>query len=563
MIRVTALAAAAWLLFNPLLQAQEPRGIVYDFSATWCGPCQQMAPIVEKLQREGLSIRKVDVDQEQTLTSQFKVSAMPTFVLVIDGKEADRRVGRMTESDLRRMISAIPTTTSGNKGHVSSSRGSVIPVELGEPGPIVRPQPMQTADARAAQPEQKPGLRDLIPFGKKEKESTPAVVRGNDSDLTSDPRTMSHEDAIDPMQASVRIRVITNGRIDLGSGTVISSRAGISQILTCAHIFKEFGDDSRIEVDVFDHGRATQYLARLKKFDKDSDVGLIEIPTAAPVAATLVAAVEEMPRVGEPVAAIGCSGGEEPTRQQSRVTDIDKYEGPHNLLCTGVPVRGRSGGGLFNRHGAIIGVCSAADEEQQRGFYSGLKAIHKLLDDCSLAHLYKTETPASPVASQPAQALASQPAAGPFDSAFAALENNAPAAAPAAPQTAAATQAFPPAAAAAAGSSPMDVQAGDAEVVVIIRDRNQPQSQNRVVILHQASPKFLSYLSGELQEDTLDSSMLGTMGATSTLPRGLQTAPRGSTVETAKQILQPTTLSQPVMPHKYIRQASAPAGNVH
>jgi thioredoxin len=560
MIRVTALAAAAWLLFNPLLQAQEPRGIVYDFSATWCGPCQQMAPIVEKLQREGLSIRKVDVDQEQALTSQFKVNAMPTFVLVIDGKEADRRVGRMTESDLRRMISAIPTTTSGNKGHVSSSRASVIPVELGEPGPIVRPQPMQTADARAAQPEQKPGLRDLIPFGKKEKESAPAVVRGNDSDLTSDPRTLSHEDAIDPMQASVRIRVITNGRIDLGSGTVISSRAGISQILTCAHIFKEFGDDSRIEVDVFDHGRATQYLARLKKFDKDSDVGLIEIPTASPVAATLVAGVEEMPRVGEPVAAIGCSGGEEPTRQQSRVTDIDKYEGPHNLLCIGVPVRGRSGGGLFNRHGEIIGVCSAADEEQQRGFYSGLKAIHKLLDDCSLAHLYKSETPASPASSQPAQALASQPAAGPFDSAFAALENDAPVAVSAATQAQA--QAFPTTASAAASASPMDVQAGDAEVVVIIRDRNQPQSQNRVVILHQASPKFLSYLSGELQEDTLDSSMLGALNATPAIPRSLQPLQAG-TVETAKQILQPTTLSQPVVPHKFTRRASAPAGNVH
>jgi thiol-disulfide isomerase/thioredoxin len=78
---VVALATAA---------APAPRGEVIDFSATWCGPCQQMAPLVARLEREGLPIRKVDIDQDRAFANRYSITAMPTFVLVIDGKEVDR-----------------------------------------------------------------------------------------------------------------------------------------------------------------------------------------------------------------------------------------------------------------------------------------------------------------------------------------------------------------------------------------------------------------------------------------------------------------------------------------
>ncbi|SFH53446.1 thioredoxin domain-containing protein [Planctomicrobium piriforme] len=567
MTRVTALAALACLINVTAAYSQESRGIVYDFSATWCGPCQQVAPIVEKLQREGLPIRKVDIDQQRDLASKYSVQQIPTFVLVIDGKEADRTTGRLTEADLRRMIARIPANAPAGSDNIASPspRQGLIPIDLGEPAPMTRPEPARPAreETRIAEAEPKKGFRDMLPFGRKDKPAEePAVVRGNDSALNS-ASTPTSDESIDPMESSVRIRVITNGRIDLGSGTVISSKPGITQILTCAHIFKEFTDDSRIEVDVFDHGRATQFLARLMKFDAASDLGLISIPTTTPLRATKVAAATGNPKVGEPVAAIGCSGGDEPTRQQSRVTDIDKYEGPHNLLCNGVPVRGRSGGGLFNRHGEIVGVCSAADEQEQRGFYSGLLAIHKLLDQVSLTHLYAPPAAAPEV---PAQSFASTaaPAARPFDSAPAS-----PFAAVSAPEPSASA----PAAAMAAnvaGTTPLDVHAGDAEVVVIIRDRSQTQAPNRVVILHQASPKFMSYLSGELQDGAMDTNLLGALEATDEMPvvsRSTRTpaipvsAARVSS-EVGKQVLQPTTLSQPMVPQKYSRSAQRDAAVV-
>ncbi len=584
MTRVTVLAALAFALAAIPVFAQEPKGVIYDFTATWCGPCQQMAPIVEKLQREGVPIRKIDVDQHSDLVSKFQVTGMPTFVLVVEGKEVERRTGRMAESELRTMAARIPTSapqaamtqpavSQGAVSQAASPRSSgVIPIELGQPAPLVRPAPIATAqpETRVAEAEpRKSGLRDLLPFGRKKAEETPEVIRGNDSPVGRQELTSAAPPKgapVDPMEASVRIRVITNGRIDLGSGTVVSSEQGLSRILTCAHIFKGFTDDSRIEVDVFENNRPTQYLARLIKYDEPADVGLISIPTTMRIRSSKIATVEQMPKVGDQVAAIGCSGGDDPTRQQSRITDIDKYEGPHNLLCMGVPVRGRSGGGLFNSTGDLIGVCSAADEDEQRGFYSGLQAIHKLLDENGLASLYKS-TPAVPekavaasAAETPARPAVPEAKAVPFEissagSPFASTPAAAPASVPVSVPTSLVSSAT------RGGGTPLDVQAGQAEVVVIIRDPNQPQASNRVVILHQASPKFLSYLTGELKEDTIDSGLLGANGeqhvpevtrTARTTARQPNAFPAAGSVE-SKQVLTPTTISQPVIPTKYSR----------
>src|SRR5579863_1985129 len=100
--------AVALLTLSALSYSAMPAGIVYDFSATWCGPCQQMSAMVSRLEREGLPIRKVDVDHERALAQQFGIRSIPAFVLVINGKEAGRITGATTEYELRQMISRIP-----------------------------------------------------------------------------------------------------------------------------------------------------------------------------------------------------------------------------------------------------------------------------------------------------------------------------------------------------------------------------------------------------------------------------------------------------------------------
>ncbi len=74
--------------------------VLVDFWAEPCGPCRMMGPILEKIASEHPEhkIGKVDVAAENELASQFGISAIPTFIVFRNGKEAARSVGAMPES---------------------------------------------------------------------------------------------------------------------------------------------------------------------------------------------------------------------------------------------------------------------------------------------------------------------------------------------------------------------------------------------------------------------------------------------------------------------------------
>lgn len=74
---------------------------VLYFSAKWCVPCRQMKPIVEGLEAEtGVSFRMIDVDSDYETSSKYNVRAVPSFVLVEDGKEISRAAGAQTGKEL-------------------------------------------------------------------------------------------------------------------------------------------------------------------------------------------------------------------------------------------------------------------------------------------------------------------------------------------------------------------------------------------------------------------------------------------------------------------------------
>lgn len=81
-------------MFNACLQKPF---VLVDFFTHWCGPCKTLTPVLEKLSKMpkyvNVIFAKVDVDKLDSICERYRVTAMPTIVLIHNGKEVGRVVG--------------------------------------------------------------------------------------------------------------------------------------------------------------------------------------------------------------------------------------------------------------------------------------------------------------------------------------------------------------------------------------------------------------------------------------------------------------------------------------
>jgi thiol-disulfide isomerase/thioredoxin len=450
-----------------------------DFYGDYCPPCRAMNPTVEALIAAGYPVQRINVSRDPAKAAQFKVDHIPCFVMLVDGREVDRVVGGTTYSRLERMckLGIQATAPAPAPPAVAPSAppvdGLVQPVRA-EPAPT----PRWSAPSWESQP---PPANQSIPM------TNPPAVAVPDAALIA---------------ASVRLRIEDPDGRSCGTGTIIDARGDRALVLTCGHIFRDSQGKKPVTVDLFGPGAPRQVAGEVISYDLARDVGLVLIHPQGPVSVARLAPSDYRVQPGMPVVGVGCNGGDFPTAQHSQITNLNGIQGPPNLQVAGEPVVGRSGGGLFTSEGYVIGVCNAADPKYKEGLFAALGSICAELDRQQMAFIYQ-----SPMGTLAPTAEAAGPLAG------AAGPGNIPPVAPPPMYAERDPRAASPVASGhgttAEAMSPQELafleevrrrQKEGAEVVCIVRPRDNPEARSEVIMLDRASAELLRQLAAEAEK---------------------------------------------------------------
>ena len=90
---------------DEVLKSEVP--VLLDFWASWCGPCRMLAPVIAEIAEEQagkIKVGKINVDEEPVLASAFKVSSIPTVVVMKDGKVTNVSVGFRPKADIEALL---------------------------------------------------------------------------------------------------------------------------------------------------------------------------------------------------------------------------------------------------------------------------------------------------------------------------------------------------------------------------------------------------------------------------------------------------------------------------
>ncbi len=434
--------------------------VLLDFSSATCAPCQEMRPVVQRIAAAGYDVRHIDIARDTALAAQFKVDQVPTFITLVDGHEYARMIGSGTFEQLQEIL---------------TPRGAAVRGQSPDPlaSQPIPPQAMNASTTTAP---------TVNPFG-----NPPPTANTTATGPSASQGKL--------LEATVKISVEDPEGTSAGTGTIVDARDGAALLLTCGHLFRTSAGKGPIEVTFY---QATPAGAQVKEtapgqllnYDLERDLALVVVRPQSPVQALPIAPANTPLAPGADVTTVGCNGGDNPTAIDSRITTIDRYQGPPNVEVAGAPVEGRSGGGLFNTAGQLIGVCFAADPQSNEGLYASLPSIQTKLDSLNLSMVYRSPseqgiaespTPSAPMALASTQNIAIRGQ----DELVERLPNELASVAADPSQSLSASE--------HAALEEIQRRGLKSEVICIIRPHD-PEGKSEVITLNNASPEFVNSL---------------------------------------------------------------------
>ena len=355
--------------------SSESQAQLYFFTDHGCAPCRQVEPGIEALKLEGYPVETIYLSQHPEFGRRMGVDRTPTVVLLADNKMAGRHAGLIDAVTLKKWFSAVGVSA-GSKFAQRDDKlvgGTKIVIDKqGEPSSNVNSTKAPSAST---------------------------MIKG-----TSYPRNANERLAL---QATVKLRVEDPKGISHATGTVIHSHQGEYLVMTCGHVFREAGWDGEISAEYgFADSKKKTAPGQLIFFDADArDIALVAIRTSDMIDPVKIAPPQSIIEPGNSIFSLGCDHGDDPTIRHSRIKNRAAYDGAIKYDIFGRPVDGRSGGGLFNDRGELIGVCNAAAVEVDEGIYTALDTLYWQLAKVNLEHLF--EDPTKPSVSELASANSS------------------------------------------------------------------------------------------------------------------------------------------------------------